>query len=67
MLKQVDIKPLVAHLKHFLQPAQNTTKLLLVRNCESQGNLGGTLTGWTNANLSDFGRKQAFTLSQAYE
>ena len=56
MLKQVDLKPLCAHLKHFLQPA-NSTKLILVRNAESQGNLGGTLTGWTNANLSDFGRK----------
>jgi len=66
MLNQVSISPLTAHLKKFLRPSKRT-KLLLVRNCESQGNLGGTLTGWTNVHLSDFGRKQAFTISPAYE
>jgi 2,3-bisphosphoglycerate-dependent phosphoglycerate mutase len=37
---------------------------VLVRNCESNGNLAGTLTGWMDVKLSDFGRKQAFKLSE---
>ena len=39
----------------------------MVRNCESQGNLAGTITGWMDVQLSDFGRKQAFLLNQVYE
>ena len=65
MLSQVTLAPLTAHMRKFLQP--DKFKVLLVRNCESQGNLGGTLTGWTNVHLSDFGRKQAYTISPAYE
>lgn len=39
-------------------------KVILVRNCESQGNLAGTITGWMDVPLTDFGRKQAFKLSE---
>ena len=39
----------------------------MVRNAESQGNLAGTITGWMDVQLSDFGRKQAFLLNQVYE
>ncbi len=38
-----------------------------MRSAESQGNLSGTITGWMDVRLSDFGRKQAFTLNQVYE
>jgi hypothetical protein len=31
---------------------------------ESQGNLAGTITGWMDVPLTDFGRKQAFKLSE---
>lgn len=40
---------------------------MLVRNAESQGNLAGTITGWMDVHLTDFGRKQAFVLNQVYE
>jgi broad specificity phosphatase PhoE len=40
---------------------------VLVRNAESQGNLAGTVAGWMDTPLSDFGRKQAFLLNQVYE
>lgn len=38
-----------------------------MRTAESQGNLAGTITGWTDAKLTDFGRKQAFTLNPIWE
>ena len=44
----------------------NKPRMVLVRNCESQGNLAGTITGWMDVQLSDFGRKQAFLLNQVY-
>lgn len=40
--------------------------MILVRSAESVGNLSGTLTGWSDVKLSDFGRRQAFTLSAAF-
>ena len=40
--------------------------MTLVRSAESIGNLSGTLTGWSDVKLSDFGRRQAFTLSNAF-
>lgn len=40
---------------------------MLVRNAESQGNLAGTIAGWMDTPLTDFGRKQAFLLNQVYE
>ena len=49
----------------------NCTKIskkraLLIRSCESQGNLSGTISGWTDVKLSDYGRRQAFMLNQVY-
>ena len=40
---------------------------MLVRNCESQGTLAGTVTGWMDVKLTDFGRKQAFKLSEVLQ
>ena len=63
-MKAVDLSPLIKHLSSF-QSLKHARKAVLVRNCESQGNLAGTITGWMDVPLSDFGRKQAFHLSQA--
>ena len=38
-------------------------KMLFVRTAESSGNLSGTLWGWMDAELTDFGRKQAFSVN----
>ena len=56
-MKSVDIKPLSSKLKTFLSKPQKNTKVVLVRNAESQGNLAGTITGWMDVHLTDFGRK----------
>jgi len=61
-MKAIDFKPLIIHLKAF-KDLKHSRKILLVRNAESQGNLAGTVTGWMDVPLSDFGRKQAFLLS----
>ena len=66
-MHSVDLKPLQYHLQKFLSVKRANPKVVLVRNAESQGNLSGTISGWTDVNLSDFGRKQAFLLSQVYE
>lgn len=65
-MKNVDLRLLTNHLQKFLQPSK-TRKLLLVRSAESQGNLSGTITGWMDVRLTDFGRKQAFMLNSVYE
>lgn len=62
-MKTIDLQPLARHLSVFSK-AKHPRKLVLVRNCESQGNLAGTVTGWMDVPLTDFGRKQAFHLSQ---
>ena len=67
-MKKVDLKPLKQHLNTFLGNTKvSTRKLVLVRSAESQGNLSGTITGWTDVRLTDFGRKQSFLVNQIYE
>ena len=66
-MKAIDLNPLNKHLTKFLQIQKPNPKVVLVRNAESQGNLAGTITGWMDVKLSDFGRKQAFHLSSVYE
>ena len=67
-MKKVDLKPLKQHLSSFLGNTKiSTRKLVLVRSAESQGNLSGTITGWTDVRLTDFGRKQSFLVNQIYE
>ena len=56
-MKSLDIKPLSLQLKKFLSIQQKNTKVILVRNAESQGNLAGTITGWMDVHLTNFGRK----------
>ena len=45
----------------------NTNKALFIRSCENQGNLSGTICGWTDMKLTDHGRRQAFLLNSVYE
>jgi len=59
-MKAVDLKPLTQSIKNFMAINKPNPKVILVRNAESQGNLAGTITGWMDVALSDFGRKQAF-------
>ena len=66
-MKSIDLAPLNKHIKRFLELKTPNPKVVLVRNAESQGNLAGTITGWMDVKLSDFGRKQAFHLSSTYE
>ena len=66
-MKAIDLKPLQSKLSQFLAVRRPNPKVILVRNAESQGNLAGTITGWMDVQLSDFGRKQAFLLNQVYE
>ena len=66
-MQAVDLKPLQTRLTQFLSVRKPNPKLVLVRNAESQGNLAGTISGWMDTPLSDFGRKQAFLLNQVYE
>ena len=54
-------------LENFLKLKTPLPKVVMVRNAESQGNLAGTITGWMDVPLSDFGRKQAFMLNEIYE
>ena len=56
-MKAIDLKPLQSKLSSFLAVRRPNPKVILVRNAESQGNLAGTITGWMDVNLSDFGRK----------
>ena len=62
-MHKIDLAPLSRHLMAFARPQTTHTKVILVRNAESQGNLAGTITGWMDCPLTDFGRKQAFKLS----
>ena len=66
-MKKVDLKPLKQHISNFLGSKASTRKLILVRSAESQGNLSGTITGWMDVRLTDFGRKQSFVINQVYE
>lgn len=57
-----DMELLTSHLtKFFSQPG---TRVLMVRHAESVCNLAGTLAGWTDSKLSDYGKKQANLLYQ---
>ena len=67
-MKKVDLRQLNQHLKTFLaDTTASQRKLILVRSAESQGNLSGTITGWMDVRLTDFGRKQSFLMNQVYE
>ncbi len=67
-MKKVDLAKLNQLLKPFLaSKIPSNRKLVLVRSAESQGNLSGTITGWMDVRLSDFGRKQSFLLNQVFE
>ena len=63
-MKNLDLRQLGNSLRNFILNNNVTKrKLILIRSAESQGNLSGTLTGWMDVRLSDYGRKQAFTLN----
>ncbi len=65
-MKKINFSPLQTKLEHFFFSSgspQNSKKVLLVRSAESQGNLSGTVTGWMDVRLSDYGRKQAFAIN----
>ena len=66
-MKAVDFQPLQTKLRQFLSVRRANPKIVMVRNAESQGNLAGTITGWMDVGLTDFGRKHAFLLNQVYE
>ncbi|CAI2380049.1 unnamed protein product [Moneuplotes crassus] len=66
MLK-INFSGLHSKLSKFMTNAsksKGSSYLLFVRNAESSGNLSGTLTGWMDAELSEYGRKQAFSLNE---
>ena len=59
-MKNIDFSALNHSLKGFLQLRSASRRLVLVRSAESQGSLAGTISGWTNVKLTDYGRRQAF-------
>ena len=63
-MKKIDLSVLKTHLA---RPRKTERQLVLVRSAESVGNISGTLTGWMDSKLTDFGRKQAFSLNPALE
>ena len=66
-MKKVNIERATALARDFLHKNSAIKKAILVRSCENQGNLSGTVSGWTDVKLTDYGRRQAFVLSQLYE
>ena len=57
-MKNLDLRSLGNSLRSFILKNEITKrKLILIRSGESQGNLSGTLTGWMDVRLSDYGRK----------
>lgn len=56
-MKGVNLAPAKSMLENFLKLKTDLPKVVMVRNAESQGNLAGTITGWMDVPLSDFGRK----------
>ena len=59
-----DLTGLTRYLSHFTKQTVSSRKVILVRSCESQGNLAGTITGWMDVPLTQFGQKQAFKLHE---
>lgn len=68
-MKKIDFSKANKLVSSFLKPNSNMTqkRAVLVRSCENQGNLSGTICGWTDMKLTDYGRRQAFELNQVYE
>ena len=62
MLK-IDYSKLVPVLDKFVKRPESM-KVLFIRNAESAGNLSGSLNGWMDFKLTDYGRKQAFALNE---
>lgn len=67
-MKNIDLSRVNGLVRNFLHSDTLSKKrAILVRCCESQGNLAGTISGWTDTKLTDYGRRQAFTLYKIYE
>lgn len=60
----MSIKDYIHLTKNFI--GNGSKGILLVRSCENIGSLSGSLTGWLNAKLSEYGRKQAKYLSTEF-
>ena len=54
-MAHVDFTPLKAHIKTFMKVKPKTPRVIFVRKAESEGNLSGTIHGWMNFKLSDYG------------
>ena len=63
-MKNINLKQLQGHLS---KPRLSSKQIVFVRSAESTGNISGSLTGWMNSKLTDFGRKQAFSINRAIE
>ena len=64
LMNQIDFTKVNGLVRNFLNCTKISKKrAILVRSCESQGNLSGTISGWTDVKLSDYGRRQAFMLN----
>ena len=63
-MKNVDFTKVNQLANSFFNSSKSVKKAILVRSCENQGNLAGTISGWTDNKLTDYGRRQAFILNQ---
>ena len=56
-MNHIDFKKPASLISKFLATAPQTPKAILVRSCENQGNLSGTICGRTDMKLTDHGRR----------
>lgn len=57
-MKHVDLSKVKVMVNSFLCEKQlSNRKALLIRSGENQGNLSGTICGWTDMKLTDYGRR----------
>ena len=67
-MKHVDLSKVKVLMNSFLcEKKLSNRKAILIRSAENQGNLSGTICGWTDMKLTDYGRRQAFMLNQVLE
>ena len=67
-MNKIDFTKVTGLVRNFLHNSEISKKrAILIRSCENQGNLSGTIGGWTDVKLTDYGRRQSFLLNKAIE
>ena len=57
-MNKIDFTKVTGLVRNFLHNQDISKKrAILIRSCENQGNLSGTVNGWTDVKLTDYGRR----------